>query len=260
MELLKLFNWSDQTMTEAMKTIEGWYCLHDFRLMDWPKWKAASEEEREHALFELKELISKWEMVESENRGSHSIYSIVGQKADLLFMILRPTMKELNVMEIEFNKTSFADYTKPAYSYLSVIEKSSYSQMAANPYEDPALRAKLYPTIPKTEYVCFYPMSKLRGEQSNWFMLPKEERKRLMFEHIETGRPFTDHVKRIVTGSVGFDDYEWGVTLFSDDALQFKKLIYETRFDEVSAVYGIFGSFFIGNLLKQKELDTLFQV
>lgn len=247
-------------MNQAMKTIEGWYCLHDFRTMDWTRWKKASEGQREQALSEFKDLLDKWAIVEANKNGSHSVYTVVGQKADLMFMILRPTMKELNEVETEFNKTILADYTKPAYSYLSVIEKSSYSQMNFNPFEDPAMLAKLYPTIPKNEYICFYPMSKLRGEKTNWFMLPVEDRKRLMFEHIDTGRPYTEQVKRIVTGSIGFDDYEWGVSLFCDDALQFKKLIYETRFDEVSAVYGIFGSFFIGYLLKQERMNQFFQI
>jgi hydrogen peroxide-dependent heme synthase len=247
-------------MSQAMKTIEGWYCLHDFRIIDWAKWKSATEVQRAQALFEFKSLLSKWELTEVNKQGSHSVYTVVGQKADLMFMILRPTMKELNEVETEFNKTSLADFTKPAYSYVSVIEKSSFSQMTANLCEDPAMLAKLYPIIPKNEYVCFYPMSKLRGENTNWFMLPVEDRKRLMFEHIDTGRPYTEQVKRIVTGSIGFDDYEWGVTLFSDDALQFKKLIYETRFDEVSAVYGIFGSFFIGNLLKQGRINLFFHI
>ncbi|WML44876.1 hydrogen peroxide-dependent heme synthase [Neobacillus sp. PS3-40] len=247
-------------MNQAMKTIEGWYCLHDFRTIDWTKWKTVSSGQREQALHEFKSLLKKWEMIESNNKGSHSVYTVVGQKADLLFMILRPTMKELNEVETEFNKTILADFTVPAYSYISVIEKSSYSQMAENPFEDPAMLAKLHPTIPKNEYLCFYPMSKLRAEKTNWFMLPVEERKRLMFEHIGTGKPYNEQVKRIITGSIGFDDYEWGVTLFSDDALQFKKLIYDTRFDEVSAVYGIFGSFFIGNLLKQDRINQFFHI
>ncbi|MDP4087102.1 MAG: heme-dependent peroxidase [Bacillota bacterium] len=247
-------------MNQAMKTIEGWYCLHDFRMMDWTKWKAASGQQREHALFEFKNLLKKWERIEENKQGSHSVYTVVGQKADIMFMILRPSMKDLNEVETEFSKTSLADYMKPACSYVSVIEKSSYSPMNTNPYEDPAMLSKLYPTIPKNEYVCFYPMSKLRGENTNWFMLPAEERKRLMFEHIDTGRPYTEKVKRIVTGSVGFDDYEWGVTLFCDDALQFKKLIYATRFDEVSAVYGIFGSFYIGNVLKQDRINQYFHL
>jgi peroxiredoxin len=245
-------------VNQAMKTIEGWYCLHDFRTIDWSKWKTATEDQRDQALYEFKSLLSKWELIEENRNGSHSVYKIVGQKADLMFMILRPTMKELIEVEADFNKSTLADFTKPAYSYVSVIEKSSYSQIATNPYEDPAMLAKLYPIIPKNEYICFYPMSKLRGEKTNWFMLPLEDRKRLMFEHIDTGRPYSEQVKRIVTGSVGLDDYEWGVSLFCDDALQFKKLIYETRFDEVSAIYGIFGSFFIGNLLKQDGINEFF--
>jgi hydrogen peroxide-dependent heme synthase len=247
-------------MNQAMKTIEGWYCLHDFRTIDWSKWKTATDGQRQQALNEFKSLLSKWELVEKNRNGSHSIYTVVGQKADLMFMFLRPTMKELIDVESDFKKTTLADYTNRAYSYVSVIEKSSFSQMSSNPYDDPAMIAKLYPTIPKTEYICFYPMSKLRGEKTNWFRLPVEDRKRLMFEHIDTGRPFSEQVKRIITGSVGFDDYEWGVSLFCDDALQFKKLIYEARFDEVSAVYGIFGSFFIGNLLKQDGVNEFFHI
>ncbi|MFK9093618.1 hydrogen peroxide-dependent heme synthase [Bacillus salipaludis] len=245
-------------MNQAMTTIEGWYCLHDFRTMDWAKWKLATEAEREQALHEFKGLLHKWEAIEEERNGSHTVYTIAGNKADLMSMILRPTMKDLIEAKTAFNKTALADFTKPAYSYVSVIEKSSYSKMVENPFEDPTMIAKLYPAIPKTEYICFYPMSKLRGEKTNWFMLPTEERKKLMFEHIDTGKPYSEQVKRIVTGSVGFDDYEWGVSLFCDDALQFKKLIYETRFDEVSAVYGIFGSFFIGNLLTLDGVNQYF--
>lgn len=220
--------------------------------------KISQDEQKREALNDFQSLIGKWEMIEENKNGSHSIYSIVGQKADLMFMVLRPTMKDLIDIKHEFNKTKLADYTIPAYSYVSIIEKSSYSPDAANLYADPAMKAKLYPMIPKTEYICFYPMSKLRGENANWFMLPKEERKRLMFEHIDTGRPYTEQVKRIITGSVGFDDYEWGVSLFCDDPLPFKKLIYDTRFDEVSAVYGIFGSFFIGYQLNAERLEELF--
>jgi hydrogen peroxide-dependent heme synthase len=247
-------------VNQAMKTIEGWYCLHDFRTIDWTKWKNASERERELALFEFKNILTKWESTEVNKQGSHSVYTVVGQKADLMFMILRPSMKELNEVETEFKKTLLADFTKPAYSFVSVIEKSSFSQLATNPYEEPAMLAKLYPAIPKKDYVCFYPMSKLRSENTNWFMLPIEDRKRLMFEHIDTGRPYSEQVKRIITGSTGFDDFEWGVTLFSDNALQFKKLVYETRFDEVSAVYGIFGSFYIGYLLKQDRINQFFHI
>lgn len=247
-------------MEKTVETFDGWYALHDFRTINWEKWQQATESDRQSALDEFNALLTKWQQIEDDKQGSHALYSIVGQKADIMFMILRPTMKDLNKLENEFNKSALAHFTEPAYSYVSVIEKSSYSKLKVNPYEDPAMRAKLYPTIPKTEYICFYPMSKLRGEINNWFMTSKEERGRMMFEHIATSKPYTEEVKRIITGSIGFDDYEWGVSLFCDDVLKFKKLIYDTRFDEVSAKYAIFGSFFIGNYLPKEDVNSFFAI
>lgn len=247
-------------MTQTVETFDGWYALHDFRTINWEKWQQASETARKAALDEFHTLIDGWQQIEEAKEGSHAIYSIIGQKADIMFMLLRPTMKDLNKLENAFNKSALAHYTKPAFSYVSIIEKSTYTKRETDPYQDPAMRAKLFPTIPKTEYMCFYPMSKLRGETNNWFTLSKEERGRMMFEHIGTSKTYTEDVKRIVTGSIGFDDYEWGVSLFCDDVLQFKKLIYDTRFDEVSAKYAIFGTFFIGNYIAEKDLETYFQI
>ncbi|WP_106496850.1 hydrogen peroxide-dependent heme synthase [Lentibacillus sp. Marseille-P4043] len=247
-------------MEKTVETFDGWYALHDFRTINWEKWQQVSETERKSALDEFNALLKDWQQIEDDKQGSHAIYSIVGQKADIMFMLLRPTMKDLNKLENQFNKTALAHYTIPAFSYVSIIEKSTYTKRQTDPYEDPAMRAKLYPTIPKTEYICFYPMSKQRGESTNWFTLSKEERGRMMFEHIATSKHYTDDVKRIITGSIGFDDHEWGVSLFCDDVLKFKKLIYDTRFDEVSAKYAIFGTFFIGIYLPNEEMDSYFQI
>ena len=109
-----------------------------------------------------------------------------------------------------------------------------------------AMHGRLYPQIPDTEYVCFYPMDRKRGEDKNWYTLPLAERQRQMHEHGLVGRRYAGEVKQIITGSIGFDDWEWGVDLFADDPLTFKKLIYEMRFDEVSAVYALFGTFYVG--------------
>ncbi|MGP4108240.1 hydrogen peroxide-dependent heme synthase [Virgibacillus sp. L01] len=247
-------------MVESVTTFDGWYTLHDFRTINWEKWQEATEDERNNALNEFNNLLSGWQTVEDNQEGSHALYSIVGQKADLMFMVLRPTMKDLDKLESQFNKTALAHYTQPVYSYVSIIEKSSYTKPETDPYKDPAMLKKLYPTIPKTKYICFYPMSKLRGEINNWFTLPKKERGRMMFDHIATSKPYTEDVKRIITGAIGFDDYEWGVSLFCDDPLKFKKLIYDTRFDEVSAKYAIFGTFYIGNYLPKEEINTYFEV
>ena len=242
---------------EAVETLDGWYCLHDFRSIDWTSWKRLSEDERKIAIVEFQSILDKYAKVEEEQNGSQVFYSIVGQKADLMLMILRPTMEELNEAEIELSKTVLADYLIPTYSYVSVVELSSYLGQAENPYENPRIRERLYPILPKQNYVCFYPMDKRRDGDDNWYMLSMDERKEFMKSHGKIGRTYAGKVKQIITGSVGFDDWEWGVTLFSDDVIQFKKLVYEMRFDEVSARYGEFGAFYVGNLLDNEKFEKM---
>jgi len=247
-------------MAEAAQTLDGWYSLHDFRSINWTAWKQLSEEERQAAIHEFLGLVEKWNKTQTDGQGSHAIYSITGQKADFMLMLLRPTMEELNEIENEFNKTALAEYTIPMYSYVSVVELSNYLPSDEDPYENPHVRARLYPTLPQAKYVCFYPMDKRRQGDDNWYMLPMEERRSLMRSHGMIGRQYAGKVKQIITGSVGFDDYEWGVTLFADDVLQFKKLVYEMRFDEVSARYGEFGSFFVGNILAEDRIEQFLHV
>ncbi len=247
-------------MSEAAQTLDGWYCLHDFRSIDWVTWKMLSSEERQEAISEFLTLVDKWNTTEAQKEGSHALYTVVGQKADFMMMILRPTMEELNEIETEFNKTKLAAYTVPAYSYVSVVELSNYLPADEDPYQNQQILARLYPILPKAKYVCFYPMDKRRQGEDNWYMLPMDDRKSLMRSHGMIGRTYAGKVKQIITGSVGFDDYEWGVTLFSDDVLQFKKLVYEMRFDEVSARYGEFGSFFVGNILGEDQVTKFLHV
>ncbi|OIJ21829.1 heme-dependent peroxidase [Anaerobacillus alkalidiazotrophicus] len=247
-------------MSEAAKTLEGWYCLHDFRAINWEKWKLLSTEEQEQITSEFVSILKKWENAEKRKAGSHALYSIVGQKADIMIMILRPTMEEVNEVENAFNKSRFAEYTIPTYSYVSVVELSNYLPSNVDPNEDPEIQARLKPILPKAQHICFYPMNKRREGNDNWYMLSMDERRSLMRSHGMIGRGYAGKVKQIITGSVGFDDWEWGVTLFSDDVLQFKKLIYEMRFDEVSARYGDFGSFFVGNILLKESLPSYLHV
>jgi chlorite dismutase len=121
-----------------------------------------------------------------------------------------------------------------------------------------AMAPRLWPEIPDAKYLCFYPMDRRRGESKNWYQVPMADRQRLMHEHGLVGRRYAGEVRQIITGSIGFDDWEWGVDLFADDPLIFKKLIYEMRFDEVSAVYALFGPFYVGLRLTAAGLgDTL---
>jgi peroxiredoxin len=247
-------------MSEAAKTLEGWYCLHDFRTINWEKWKYLSSEERQQITNEFVGLLTKWEATEARREGSHAFYSIVGQKADITMMILRPTMEEISEVENAFNKSSFAEYTIPTYSYVSVVELSNYLPSTVDPNESPEIQARLKPILPKAKHICFYPMNKRRDGNDNWYMLSMEERSSLMRVHGMIGRGYAGKIKQIISGSVGFDDWEWGVTLFADDILQFKKIVYEMRFDEVSARYGEFGSFFVGNLLLKDSLPRYLHV
>ena len=119
-------------------------------------------------------------------------------------------------------KQNLAEFTIPTYSYVSVVELSNYLPSWEDPYENPHIASRLYPTFQKQTHVCFYPMDKRRQGNDNWYMLPMEERRSLMSSHGMIGRQYAGKVKQIITGSVGFDDYEWGVTLFADDVFNLK--------------------------------------
>ncbi|CQR46124.1 putative heme peroxidase [Paraliobacillus sp. PM-2] len=248
-------------MAEAVETMDGWYCLHDLRKIDWQAWKQATASQRDAAITEFQELLTKWDVIDEEKNGSHAVYSILGHKADLILMVLRPTLKELQEVELSFNKTALASFTKQTYSYVSIVELSKYmAKEGEKPEEHPGTQARLRPRLPKWEHLCFYPMDKRRQGEDNWYVLPMDERRRLMYEHGMTGRKYAGKIRQIITGSMGFDDWEWSVTLFAKDALDIKKLVYEMRFDEVSARFGEFGSFYIGNILPKDEVPSFLQV
>lgn len=249
-------------MVEAVETMDGWYSLHDMRTVDWVSWKMASAEEREEAITSFLNLIEKWEAVEEAKNGSHAMYTVVGQKADLLFMFLRPTMEELNELETELNKSKMAEFLIPAHSYVSIIELAKYreSKDGVDPETLPEIQARLKPILPKWEHICFYPMNRRRIGDENWYTLEKDVRAKLLYEHSKTGRKYAGKVKQFITGSIGIDDWEWGVTLFAHDALEFKKIVYEMRFDEVSSRYGEFGYFFVGNILEKQAVPAFLHV
>jgi chlorite dismutase len=248
-------------VSEAAQTLEGWYSLHDFRRVNWHIWKAMSADERAQAIDEYGGLLQKWRQTEERKEGSTAIYSIIGQKADFMFMHLRETFEELNELETEFNKTLLASALEPAYSYVSVVELSNYvNEPGQDPMQNPHVVARLKPELPKAKHVCFYPMDKRRTGNDNWYMLPLDARREMMRSHGMIGRQYAGKVKQIITGSIGFDDWEWGVTLFADDPLHFKKLITEMRYDEVSARYADFGEFFVGNLAELEQVKKLLAV
>ncbi|MGQ9735898.1 MAG: hydrogen peroxide-dependent heme synthase [Thermaceae bacterium] len=242
-------------MPEPTHTLEGWHILHDFRRINWPLWQEAAREERTQAFEELKALIAEWEGVEKEGRGSFGVYQVITQKADLLFLNLREGLDELLEVEARLNRSRLARFLLPAYGFYSVVELGS--QTGPLDPESPDVKPRLTPKVPPSGYVCFYPMNKRRQGQDNWYMLPARERAELMKAHGETGRKYQGKVLQVISGAQGLDDWEWGVDLFSEDPIQFKKIVYEMRFDEVSARYGEFGPFHVGKRLDEEGLKAL---
>ncbi len=245
-------------VTKAPQTLDGWYCLHSLYRIDWPRWQALEAHAREALLAEAEELMAKEQAKQTSHLGSSGHYWVLGHKADLMGIYLRPTLEDLAAVENAWAKSAIGSYLLPVYSYFSVVELSTHTSAPrteeAMREAEAALRERLEPDLPQSRYVCFYPMSKLRGEERNWYMLESAARRDLMRSHGVIGHSYADRVRQIITGSMGLDDWEWGVDLFSDDPLQFKKIIYEMRFDEVSAVYALFGSFFVGMRLGSGDL------
>jgi chlorite dismutase len=165
---------------------------------------------------------------------------MLGHKADLALMVLGENLWDLR----DFQSSIDSAGLKIVDSYFSLTEISEY----ASGVPEEMKQARLYPKLPpenKTAW-CFYPMSKRRDPEANWYTLPYEERSAQMHEHGRSGRNFAGRVLQVITGSTGVDDYEWGVTLFAERPDDLKEVVYTMRFDEASAIYADFGSFYTG--------------
>ena len=256
-------------------TLEGASVLHQMLRVDWPAWNALAPARRAALIDEL----SRW----LASQAGSAAFGMVGHKGDLMLVHYRKDFAELLEAQRSIQRLGVGPYLTANTSYLSVVELGLYEstrkivddlqakglQPGTEEWDKAveetldrqrtAMRGRLWPEIPDTKYVCFYPMDRRRGEDKNWYTIPFADRQRMMHEHGLVGRKYGGLVKQIISGSIGFDDWEWGVDLFAEDALWFKRLIYEMRFDEVSAVYALFGAFYIGVRLKGEELSSFFQ-
>ena len=271
-----------QTASEAMPavplTIEGYSVLHQMMKFRFTAWRELAEAARGEIVREAAAALGG---MEQNTQGQSALFSVLGHKGDLMLVHFRESFDALKQAELELARTRLSDFLEPTTSYLSVIELGLYESTlktyralmdrGIEPHSDEwkreieqtvarqkeAMHPRLFPAMPPNRYICFYPMDRRRGEDKNWYTLPLEERQRQMNEHGLVGRRYAGEVKQIISGSIGFDDWEWGVTLFADDPLVFKKLIYEMRFDEVSAVYALFGHFYVGLRCPAADLGKL---
>jgi len=260
----------------APLTLEGASVLHQMFRVRWPEWKRLPQSEREAVAQEA----AAW-LAPLEQEGNSALFALLGHKGDLMFAHFRDSFEGLKSAELQMANLRLWDLLEPSTSYVSVVELGLYDsslklyrELAEKGIEPnsaewkaavdetlarqaEAMKSRLWPRLPASRYVCFYPMNRLRGEEKNFYTLPIAERQRQMEAHGLVGRRYAGKVQQIITGSIGFDDWEWGVDLFADDPLQFKKLIYEMRFDEVSAIYALFGQFFVGVRVPAARLGEL---
>lgn len=259
-------------------TLEGSSVLHQMFRFDWTAWRALDAAAQTGITAEAAELLERWEEGAGEGHPNQSaVYSLLGHKGDLMLVHFRDSFEDLNRIELSLAQSRLNAYLQPTHSYLSVVELGLYESTAKTykslaeqglePFSPEwrasvdeviarqvsAMSSRLYPAVPPAKYACFYPMDRRRGEQENWYTVPMPERQRMMHEHGMIGRRYADEVRQIITASIGFDDWEWGVDLFADDPVVFKKLIYEMRFDQVSAVYALFGSFYVGVRVRAQD-------
>ena len=261
-------------------TLEGSSLLHQFFRFDWKAWRACPAGVRERIAGEATAALKKLERNSTDAPVRTALYSQLGHKGDLILVHFRESLEALNQVELDLVQTELYDYMELRHSYVSVVElglyessRKTYEAAAAKGFEAyspewnaeiaaslqrgaEAMKPRLFPAVPEAKYMCFYPMDRKRGEHVNWYSVPFAERQRMMHLHGLIGRRYGDVVKQIISGSIGMDDWEWGVDLFAEDPVVFKKLIYEMRFDEVSAVYALFGQFFIGVRLPVEKFGS----
>ena len=257
------------------ETLEGWSVLHQMYRIRWSEWRALPAAERGTRADEAAQALAG---MQRGNDGTTVPVTLLGHKGDLMLVHLRRGFEALQAAQVAVAQLPLAPYLEPTTSFVSVVELGMYEMTAlmhrrlgerglepGSAEYEPAFEAeleeqrrrvagRLWLEVPARRHVCFYPMNKRRGEHKNWYVEPVEERARMMLEHGKIGRHYAGQVTQVISGAIGFDDWEWGVDLFADDPLVFKKLIYEMRFDEASAWYAEFGPFYVGLQFSAAEL------
>ena len=264
------------------ETLEGWYALHQIYRFK-PELNAGKE--LSSLVEEAGRSLAPTDGTKTAGAGWSCFARLIGSTSDLMAIHFRDSLDAIGLAQEKFAGSGLASCLQPVYSFLSVTEAGLYHltaeltraavarggkfgddefrrELAARAEAERAsdhVRRRLYPELPAAmPYVCFYPMSKRRDAGQNWYSLSLDERSRLMQSHGLTGRRYAGRVQQVITGAIGLDAWEWGVTLFATDPLQFKRLVTDMRFDEVSAVYAEFGEFYVGRVSTVDEwLGTL---
>lgn len=259
----------------------GWHFLHLFYRVDRDRLRSYSEDERRAGREALIEAFGAKKPGAVEQL---QCFAVPGHKADFGVMMAGPDLKALYAAQTAIEASPIGGALIPTYSFYSITEVSEYvpdadryaeilrDRQGLDPESDifkaklagyterlgPMNQHRLYPEFPEWPCFCFYPMSKARDGEQNWYMLPFETRSELMADHSRSGMRFAGKVSQVITASTGIDDWEWGVTLWSRNPVYLKDIVYTMRYDESSAKYGLFGEFYFGYIIPPQELvETL---
>jgi len=261
------------------EALDGWHILHRTFRFDRRGFGRLGAAERDTIAAEATAALG---LLAEAQDGDCGCAQLLGHKGDLQLTHYARGLDALGDAQLRVDRLGLAAYLEPRASYVSVLELGMYEATAAihgtlatrglapqspewvaafdalvaDEAAMPRNAARLFAPLPRRRYACFYPMNKKRGDSANWYALPYETRARLMRDHGSIGRTYRGLVTQVISGSIGFDDWEWGVDLYADDPLVFKRLVYEMRFDAASAAYGEFGPFTIGLQFSVSELGT----
>ena len=261
------------------ESLDGWAILHRMFRFDRRRWDTVEEDERRAIEREATDVFAS---LAGDADGDLGLAQLLGHKGDLMLTHYARSFDALGEVQARVDKLALRDCLEAGESYVSMLELGLYEYTAKihaelrdrglKPHSDvwneafdammvesareSRNAARLWARIPRRRYVCFYPMNKKRDGADNWYNTPYDERAKMMLEHGKIGRSFHGHVTQVISGSIGFDDWEWGVDLYADDPLIFKKLVYAMRFDEASARFGEFGRFWTGMQFSVAQLGT----
>jgi len=257
------------------ETLEGWSVLHQMFRIRWPEWRVRPADLRQRLAAEAAAALTA---MGADGHGTTVAVTMLGHKGDLMLVHFRRGFEELQAAQVAVARLGLSTFLEPTASFVSIVELGMYEMTAqihrrlgerglaagTEAFESAfdaemdeqrkRVHSRLFVEVPARRHVCFYPMNKRRGEQRNWYAERVEDRARMMLDHGKIGRHYAGQVTQVISGAIGFDDWEWGVDLFADDPVVFKKLIYEMRFDEASAWYAEFGPFYVGLQFTPSEL------
>ncbi|MDR0786978.1 MAG: heme-dependent peroxidase [Gemmatimonadota bacterium] len=264
----------------APASLEGWYSLHQMFSINYAALRGLSPERRKGVIEDVRLLAES--LVSPDGDGWSAAFRLAGGGADVMLVHFRESVDALAELQSRIRRSPVGDFLHLEFDYLAVTEAGLYhataevarehepntpayrealAAHAAAELASPHVQTRLYPRpAAEMRYISFYPMTKRRVAPDNWYVLDVAERNRLMREHGLTGRRYAGRVFQVITGSVGLDDWEWGVTLFAADPIEFKRIVTEMRYDEASAKYGEFGEFFTGIRVEGDRWEELFTI